>query len=68
MARLRAEFVRLPQMQVMHRIFIGCLDAQWVTKRDHPRARFDVAHSPSFIDGLAADNAKVIPICYIGIF
>jgi hypothetical protein len=60
--------MRLSQTQVMHRILVECLDAQWATKRDHPRARFDVAHSPAFIDGLAADDAKVIPICYIGIF
>jgi hypothetical protein len=52
MTRLRAGLVRLSQMQVMHRVFVECLDAQRATKRDHPRARFDVAQSAALIDGL----------------
>jgi hypothetical protein len=68
MTRLRADLVRLSQVQVMHRILIECLNAQRATKRDHPRARFDVAHSAALIDGLATDDAKVIPIFDIGIF
>jgi hypothetical protein len=60
--------MRLSQVQVMHRIFVECFDAQRAAQRDHPRARFDVAHSAALIDGLAANDAKVIPICYVGIF
>lgn len=68
MARLRADFMPLSQTQVMQRILVERLDAQRTAKRDHPRARFDMTHSPALIDGLAADDAKVIPVCYIGIF
>jgi hypothetical protein len=55
-------------MQVMHRVLVERLNAQRATKRDHPRTRFDVAHSSSLIDGFAANNTKVVPILDIGIF
>jgi hypothetical protein len=64
----RAEFMRLSQFQVMHRVFVESLDAQRATERDHPRPGFDVTHSTAFIDGFAADDAAVIPVRYVGIF
>ena len=60
--------MRVTQTQVMHWIFVECLNAQRATKRDHPVARFHVTDSATFIDGFAADDAEVVPIGYVRIF
>lgn len=68
MAHLASDLVCPPQPQVMHRILIECFDAKWAAERDHSRAGFDVTQSAAVIDGFAADNAQMVPVCNVRIF
>ena len=60
--------MRLPQMQVMHRVFVEGFNTQRTTKRDHPGPGLDVAHAAARIDRFAANDAKMVPVCDIRIF
>ena len=68
MAQLRAHFMRCSQDKIVLWILVEGFDAERTTKRNHPRTRFDVAHAATLIDGLAADDAVVVPIFDVSIF
>lgn len=68
MADLCAQLMRSAQFQVVHRIFVERFDTERAAKRDHPLPRFNVAHTAPLIDGFTADDAEMIPICYVSIF
>jgi hypothetical protein len=68
MANARTKLVCVTEPQIVHRTFVECLDAQWAAERDHSVTGFDVTHAPALIDCLTADEAMMLPICYVGVF
>jgi hypothetical protein len=68
MTHRRADFMRISQPQIMHRVFVERLDAQGTTQRNHSGTGFDMCKAAPLIDAFAANDAQVIPVGDIRIF